>query len=818
MRKYKISGMSCAACAQRVENAVLKAEGVRACSVNLLLASMTVEGATDEQIVAAVRAAGYDAAPIDSMAKSTPDEQKAKKETRVMALRLILSVILLLPLTYLAMSHHGLGLPTVSFLSPTAEGIVQAVLALAIIIINFRFFINGARGVISLSPNMDTLVALGSSVAFVYSLYKLIYGIAMGTSGEAIHSLHFEMAAMILTFITVGKMLEGYSKGKTTSAISALMNLTPKYATVIIDGVEKTVDASSIKVNDVFIVRPGESFAVDGVVIDGVSSVDQSSLTGESMPVEKQKDSPVYAATVNNAGHLTCRATGVGEDTAMARVVKTVYEAAASKAPIAKVADRVSAIFVPAILLIAFITTLIWLFACGFDNIGYALERGIAVLVISCPCALGLATPVAITVASGIGATGGILFKNASAIEACGEIKTVALDKTGTLTTGVMSVSAVIPFEVAENELLSLAVALEGKSEHPIARAIMAYTEGMSLDTLAVSDFSALVGCGVVATVDGEISYSGNLKFISEKVALKKEHTELYNSLCVDGKTPIFFTRGDTVLGIIAVADTLREDSRNVLQELSKLGIRTVMLTGDNNAVAEAIGNEIGVSGVYASLMPTDKDKVICELQKDGKVLMVGDGINDSPALTRADVGIAVSKGVDIAIESADVVLMRDGISLALSAIKIGKATLRVIYQNLFWAFIYNLIGIPLAAGAFAFAGITLPPMFGAMAMSLSSFCVVMNALRLKLGHYFDKTKIKQNKETVENKMEITVKVEGMMCPHCEARVKSAVEGVAGVESASASHKDGTVIAKVSDEGVRAQIISAIENAGYKVL
>ena len=807
--------MSCAACSQRVERAVLKVDGVNACSVNLLLGSMTVEGSTDEKIIAAVRAAGYDAVAADAADAMTEDEKKAKKETRVMLWRLILSLVLLLPLTYLALGGHALPLPKPQFLTPMAEGILQAILALLVVIINFRFFISGTKGIISLSPNMDTLIALGSSVAFVYSAYKLIYGIFTEMTHEVISSLHFEMAAMILTFITVGKTLEGYSKGKTTSAISSLMNLTPKYATVIIDGVEKEVPAASVKSGALFVVRPGESFAVDGVVVSGESSVNESSLTGESMPVEKQTGSPVYAATVNNTGYLTCKATGVGEDTAMARVVKTVYEAAASKAPIAKVADRVSAIFVPAILIIAAITTLIWLAVSGFSDIGYALERGIAVLVISCPCALGLATPVAITVASGIGAKGGILFKNAGAIEACGEIKAIALDKTGTLTTGKMSVAEVITFGVSESELLSVAYAIEIKSEHPIAKAIVAYTEGMELSIPTASDFTAHVGSGASATVNGKPSACGNLDFIGKTANIEKEHEKLYHTLSGEGKTPIFFTRGGSVIGIIAVADTLREDSAFAVGELEKLGIKTVMLTGDNKSVAEAIGRAVGVSQVYASLLPADKDAQIVALQKSGKVAMVGDGINDSPALTRADVGIAVAKGVDVAIESADVVLMREGVALALSAIKIGRAALKVIYQNLFWAFIYNVIGIPLAAGAFAFAGITLPPMFGALAMSFSSISVVLNALRLKLGKYYETD---NSKKETENEMEITVKVEGMMCPHCEARVKSSVEGVPGVISAVASHKDGTVVATVTDAGVKEKIVSAIVGAGYKVV
>ena len=813
--------MSCAACSARVEKAVLAVEGVTYCSVNLLTNSMSVEGADDQSVISAVEAVGYGASLKGENASLSPDpELEASKEKRTLLLRLIFSVLLLVPLMYISMGHVMWGFPLPQALMHNSLGValIELLLTVAVLTVNQRFFINGVKGVIRRSPNMDTLVALGSGVSFGWSVY-LIFAMTFAApeaQHSYLHELYFESAAMIVTLITVGKILEAHAKGKTTSAIKGLISLTPKIATVERDGKEVQIPSSEVRVDDIFLVRPGENIAVDGIVIDGGSAVDESALTGESIPVEKSHGSYVYAATNNTSGFLRCKALKVGDDTAMARVVKMVSDAAATKAPIAKAADRVAGIFVPAVLLIATLTALIWFFVN--NSLGYALARGISVLVISCPCALGLATPVAIMVASGIGARGGVLFKNATALEICGKAKTVALDKTGTITKGEPEVTDVIALDTDEAELLSVAAALEQMSEHPLAKAVIKYASDIGIVPAESQSFTALAGNGVSCTVGTEVCYGGSYKFISEKMTLPPDATAHYERLSDFGKTPMLFTKGGRLLGIIAVADTVREDSREAIAELHKMGIRTVMLTGDNERCARSIGMAVGVDEVISGLMPGEKEGVIQKLSSEGRVIMVGDGINDAPALTRADVGMAIGRGTDIAIDSADVVLVRSTLLDVVSALKLSRATLKTIHENLFWAFIYNLIGIPLAAGAFIYLfGWELNPMFGALAMSLSSFSVVMNALRLNLKNFFkkcDKTNnytVKEGKEMVKK-----LKIDGMMCPHCEARVKQVLESLSGVTSAEVSHKSGTakVISdtEISDEA----LIEAVTNAGYK--
>ena len=820
MKEYKVTGMSCAACSARVEKAVRGISGVSYCTVNLLTNSMTVEGADDAAVIAAVTAAGYGAYPKGSDGAKNPDGD-AKSEMRKLILRVIASALLLLPLMYISMGHvmWNFPIPTPLSENPIAIALLQLVLTALIIVINQKFFINGAKGVLHLAPNMDTLVSLGAGVSFLWSVY-LVFKMTF-SDGEAarhyLHGLYFESAAMILALITVGKLLEAYAKGKTTDAISVLMKLTPSVVTVERDGKEMRIPTKEVRVGDIFIVRPGESIAVDGVVTGGESAVDESALTGESIPSEKSHGSRVYAATNNTFGYMRCRAEKVGEDTAISKVIKMVSDASASKAPIAKVADRVAGIFVPVVLVIAIVTFFTWLIVN--NSLGYALARAISVLVISCPCALGLATPVAIMVGSGIGARGGVLFKNATALETVGRAKVVALDKTGTITVGEPSVTGVLPFGVAEDELIAIAAATEAGSEHPLGMAIVRFAREKGIRIPEFSSFSAIFGKGVSATVDGEVCHGGSFDFINGKEKLSDYAREEYEKISAEGQTPIFFLKGGKPLGVISVADTLREDSAAAIAELKSMGVRTVMLTGDNELCANAIGKSCGVDEIIAGVMPDEKAAVVGRLCEGGRVIMVGDGINDAPALVRADVGMAIGRGVDIAIDSADVVLVRSSLLDVVSAIKLSRATLTTIHENLFFSFIYNVIGIPLAAGVFAkLFGWELSPMFGALAMSLSSFSVVMNALRLNTKKIFRKyDKINNFIEKDDTKMNKIMKIEGMMCPHCEARVRDVLSQMPGVASAIVSHESGTAElscdASVTDDILRA----AVEGAGYKV-
>ena len=820
MKKYKVTGMSCAACSARVEKAVLQVAGVSSCAVNLLTGTMSVDGGEDLEVIRAVEAAGYGASPIGKEAKTDTEAQEGK-ERRNLIIRLISSLVILLPLMYVSMGHvmWGFPLPSVIATSAAAVGLIELLLTSLIMVINQNFFINGARGVINRSPNMDTLVALGSGASFVWSAYILFkMCIVDGESAfHLLHGLYFESAAMILTLITVGKMLEAHAKGKTTEAIKGLIKLTPKTATVIRDGEEIVIPSEKIRPGDVFLVRPGERIAVDGVVIDGESTVDESTLSGESIPVEKSHGSEVFAATHNLSGFLRCEAVKVGEDTAMSQIIKLVSDASATKAPIAKVADRVAGIFVPVVLLIAFATTVIWFFVN--NSLGYALARGISVLVISCPCALGLATPVAIMVASGIGARGGVLFKNATALEACGRARIIALDKTGTVTRGKAEVVKVIPVSVSEKDLLTAAATLEAHSEHPLGVAIVKYTSELGIKPSEAKNFKAKSGSGVSCEIDGVEYLAGSYKFISSVAKTDGELKTYYEELSDEGMTPVFFAKQGEIFGIIALADEVKEDSARAIAELKKMGMRTVMLTGDNERCAKRIGIVAGIDEIAAELMPGDKEKEIRRLSESGSVIMVGDGINDAPALTAAAVGMAIGSGTDIAIDSADIVLMHSSLSDAASAVRLSRAALKTIYENLFWAFIYNVIGIPLAAGAFVhLLGWELNPMFGAAAMSLSSFCVVMNALRLNFKKIFEKYEKTKNYTVKEyTKMVKTIMIEGMMCPHCEGRVLEALKATAGVSDVKVSHKEGCA-SVVVDEGVSDEILtSAVEGAGYKV-
>ncbi len=813
--------MSCAACSARVEKAVRSLDGVTYCSVNLLTNSMSVEGADDSSVIAAVEAAGYGASLKGGNGRVESKSDGTGGEIKRLVLRMIASLVILLPLMYVSMGHVMWNFPLPRGLAdnPLALGLIQLVLCALVMVINQKFFINGTKGVIHRAPNMDTLVALGSGVSFIWSLY-LVFKMTFAAGENAhryLHGLYFESAAMILALITVGKLLEAYAKGKTTDAISSLMKLTPSVATVERDGKEIKIPTKDVRIDDIFIIRPGESIAVDGVVIDGESAVDESALTGESIPSEKSHGSRVYAATNNTFGYMKCRAVSVGEDTAISKVVKMVSDTSASKAPIAKVADRVAGIFVPTVLLISLVTFVIWLFVN--NSLGYALERAISVLVISCPCALGLATPVAIMVASGIGARGGVLFKNATALEITGRAKTVALDKTGTITVGEPSVRTVIPFEVSEEELIRFAAAIESGSEHPLGAAIVKCAQDRKLAVPHFSSFSAIFGKGVSAVVDGEICYGGSFDFINGIVTLPDYAKEEYARISALGQTPIFFLKGGIPIGIISVADTVREDSAAAISELKKMDVRTVMITGDNELCARAIGDECGIDGVIAGVMPDEKAAMVDRLCNDGRVIMVGDGINDAPALVRADVGMAIGRGVDIAIESADVVLVRSSLFDVVSAIKLSRATLKTIHENLFWAFIYNVIGIPLAAGAFIkLFGWELNPMFGALAMSLSSFSVVMNALRLNTKKIFEKyNKTKNDIGRDIAKMEKIMKIDGMMCPHCEARVREVLSQIKGVTSVSVSHEKGTAVLSCDTSVTNGILRAAVENAGYKV-
>ena len=825
MEQYNVTGMSCAACSARVEKAVSKVDGVTSCSVNLLMNSMGVEGtASPESIIAAVEAAGYGASlkNAPSAAKAAQKEEIKDKETPKMKKRLAASVVFLAVLMYFSMGHMvGLSLPSYFVGDHAAVGLVELLLTVAIMVINQRFFISGFKGLINRAPNMDTLVALGSTAAFAYSVYALFGAIKAQTAGDMqtamsyMHEYYFESAAMILTLITVGKMLESRSKGKTTDALKGLMELAPKTANIIKDGKEQSVPVERVQKGDIFVVRPGESIPVDGTVIEGTSAVDESALTGESLPVDKQEGSFVSAGTVNRSGFIRCEASRVGEDTTLSQIIKMVADAAATKAPIAKIADKVSAVFVPSVITIAVVTIIGWLIA-GRD-FGFALARGISVLVISCPCALGLATPVAITVGSGVGARNGILFKTAVSLEEAGKAKTVVLDKTGTVTSGKPVVTDILPAEsTSDKKLLEYAYSLETKSEHPLAGAVNLKAEESGSTAREVTDFEALPGNGLVAKLDGKELVGGNLGFISERAQVSAQQREAAESLAEQGKTPLFFAYDGKLLGTVAVADTIKEDGAAAIAELHKMGLEVIMLTGDNQRTADAVGKAAGVDRVIAGVMPDGKEKVVRELSEQGKTIMVGDGINDAPALTRADTGIAIGAGTDIAIDAADIVLVKSRLGDVPAAIKLSRATLRNIKENLFWAFIYNVIGIPVAAGVFInLFGWQLNPMFAAAAMSLSSFCVVTNALRLN----FFKTGAKPEKKTKEEKktMEKTLKIEGMMCGHCEATVKKALEELPQVTSAEVSHESGTakvtLNADISDDALKA----VVEAKGYKV-
>ena len=854
MEQYNVTGMSCAACSARVEKAVKKVPGVTSCSVSLLTNSMGVEGtASPAAILSAVQEAGYGASPKNASASKASDastdlDALADHETPKLKRRLIASLGFLLVLMYFSMGHMMWGWPLPHWFdgNHVAMGLVQLLLAGIVMVINQKFFINGFKGLIHGAPNMDTLVALGSMASFVWSTYALFAMTRAQVDGNDELVMHymmefyFESAAMILTLITVGKMLEARSKGKTTDALKSLMKLAPKTATLVRDGAEVTVAIADVQKGDVFVVRPGENIPVDGVVLEGTSAVNESALTGESIPVDKAVGDKVSAATTNQSGFLRCEATRVGEDTTLAQIIKMVSDAAATKAPIAKIADTVSGFFVPAVISIAVVTTIVWLLL-GHE-LGYALARGISVLVISCPCALGLATPVAIMVGNGLGAKNGILFKTAASLEAAGRTQIVALDKTGTITEGAPRVTDLLPAEgVTETELLTLAAALESRSEHPLAKAILADAEAKAITPPEVTDFAALPGNGLAAKLDGMDIYAGNAAFIQTKLPLPAALAQQAEKLASEGKTPLFFGGAGRLLGVIAVADTIKEDSPEAIRQLQNMGIRVVMLTGDNQRTADAIGRQAGVDEVIAGVLPDGKEAVIRQLQASGKVAMVGDGINDAPALTRADTGIAIGAGTDVAIDAADVVLMNSKLSDVPAAIRLSRATLRNIHENLFWAFIYNIIGIPLAAGLFIPFGLTLNPMFGAAAMSLSSFCVVSNALRLNLFDLHStrhdhktaspaaapvQSAAENNKKsdaeapevkTEDHTMKKTLKVEGMMCSHCEARVKKALEALPEVDEAVVSHEAGTAIVTLNAEVADDVLKNAVEAQDYKV-
>ena len=836
MEQYIVTGMSCAACSARVEKAVSAVKGVSSCSVSLLTNSMGVEGtASAQDIIAAVEAAGYGASlkGAEQTAETLINQEDAlaDRETPVLRRRLIASVGFLIALMYVSMGHCMWGWPMPAFFSgnPVAIGLVQLLLSVAVMVINQKFFINGTKGLLHRAPNMDTLVALGSAASFVYSIYALFAMTGAQAAGDAagasayMHEFYFESAAMILALITVGKMLEARSKGKTTDALKSLMKLAPRTATLLQNGQEITIPVEHVKKGDTFVVRPGENIPVDGVILSGSCAVNESALTGESIPVDKTAGDAVSAATLNQSGFITCEATRVGEDTTLSQIVKMVSDAAATKAPIAKVADRVSGVFVPAVISIAVITTAIWLIAG--ESIGFALARGISVLVISCPCALGLATPVAIMVGNGMGAKHGILFKTAVSLEEAGKMQIVALDKTGTITEGQPRVTDLLPDEsVSETQLLSLAHSLEQHSEHPLARAIIAEAQTRALAAEAVTDFCALPGNGLSAKLGSAALLGGSMKFISGKVAVSSAMKAKANALAEEGKTPLFFAKDGQLLGIIAVADVIKPESPQAVRELQNMGIRVVMLTGDNALTARAIGRQAGVDEVIAGVLPDGKESVIRKLQKQGKVAMVGDGINDAPALTRADIGIAIGAGTDIAIDAADIVLMKSRLTDVPAAIRLSRATLRNTHENLFWAFFYNTVGIPLAAGLwYPLFGLKLSPMFGAAAMSLSSFCVVTNALRLNLFKLHDAgkdRKIKQNLliQKEEEPMEKTMRIEGMMCCHCEARVKKTLEKIEGVAEAVVSHEKGTAIVILNGPVENDVLKTAIEDQDYKVL
>ncbi len=845
MEQYTVTGMSCAACSARVEKAVEKVPGVTECSVSLLTNSMGVSGTADAaEIIAAVSSAGYgasrkDAQETDAKGKQTADAEAFLKDAETPALkkRLLASVGFLIVLMYLSMGHMMWGWPLPEILAKNhiAAGLLQMLLTIAIMAVNQKFFINGFRSLFHLSPNMDTLVALGAAAAFGYSVCALFAMTDAQLNGDAagvmsyMHEFYFESAAMILTLITVGKMLEARSKGKTTDALKNLIRLSPQKATVLYDGKETEVSIEQVKKGDIFVVRPGEHIPVDGIVLEGNSAVNESALTGESIPVDKAPQDAVSAATINSSGFLKCEAVRVGEDTTLSQIIRLVGDAAATKAPIAKVADKVSGVFVPVVIVLSLVTMAVWLLA-GQD-IGFALARGISALVISCPCALGLATPVAIMVGNGVGAKSGIMFKTAVSLEEAGKMQIVALDKTGTITTGEPSVTDLIPAEgVTEDALLHAAASLEQKSEHPLASAILRYAKEKELLIQEVSDFAAVAGNGLTGTLNGVRLWGGNASYAQKHAAVPNSMKERAQQLSDEGKTPLYFSEEGRFLGVIAVADQIKAESPGAVSELKNMGIRVVMLTGDNARTAKAIGSLAGVDEVIADVLPEGKEQAIRSLQEQGKVAMVGDGINDAPALTRADIGIAIGAGTDVAIDAADVVLMKSRLSDVPAAIRLSRATLRNIHENLFWAFIYNIIGIPLAAGVWIpIFGLKLNPMFGAAAMSLSSFCVVTNALRLNLLSIHDAGKDKKlrpvkraasekNKKKTEGMtMKKTIKIEGMMCGHCEASVKKALEAVAGVTEADVSHEAGTAVVSLSEEVSDAVLKQAVEEKEYAV-
>ena len=830
MKKFNVTGMSCAACSSRVEKAVSKVEGVQSCSVSLLTNSMGVEGsASEESIIAAVEKAGYGASVAGAEKKQSAETDQLKdKDTPVLMHRLIASVGFLVVLMYISMGHMMWGWPLPAFFADNhiAMGLAQLLLCVIIMVINQKFFISGFKGLIHRSPNMDTLVALGSGASFVYSVYALFAMIDAQVKGNAelvmsyMHEFYFESAAMILTLITVGKMLEAHSKGKTTNALKALLNLAPKKATLLMDGKETEVTVDKAKKGDVFVVRPGESIPVDAEITDGSTAVDESALTGESIPVDKVVGDTVSAGTINKSGFIKCSATAVGEDTALSQIIKMVSDAAATKAPVAKIADKVSGVFVPAVIVIALITIAVWLL-CG-QTVGYALARGISVLVISCPCALGLATPVAIMVGNGMGARKGILFKTAASLEETGKTQIAVLDKTGTITKGEPKVTDIIPFEITENELVKYAYSIEAKSEHPLAKAIIVKAEELSLNPYEVTGFKAESGNGLSAEYNGKRIIGGSKKYISSIIGISNDILSKADKLSEEGKTPLFFMLDNKLLGIIAVADVIKEESPQAIKQLQNMGIKVVMLTGDNERTAKAVGKLAGVDEVIAGVMPDGKEKVVAKLKKQGKVLMVGDGINDAPALTRADIGMAIGSGTDIAIDAADVVFMKSKLTDVPAAVRLSRKTLRNIHENLFWAFIYNVIGIPLAAGVWIpLLGWQLNPMFGAAAMSLSSFCVVTNALRL---NFFDITnpkkdrKIKYKSKKDDNAMTKTMKIDGMMCSHCEGRVKQSLEGLAQVSKAEVSHEKGTAVVTLTAEVSNDVLKKTVEDQGYNVI
>lgn len=832
MKQYNVTGMSCASCVARVEKAVNKVDGVTSCSVNLLTNSMSVDGDVKSiDVISAVEKAGYGASLKGNSSKENKSSDEPLKDTETPKLkkRLFSSLVFLLLLMYISMGHMMWGFPLPSVLANNhiAMGLIQLLLTGIIMVINQKFFVSGFKALIHRSPNMDTLVALGAGASFIYSVYALFamtnaqVNNDMSLVMKYMDEFYFESAGMILTLITLGKMLESYSKGKTTNAIKGLMNLAPKKATILVDNVEKVVPIEEVKIGDIFVVKPGENIPVDGVVIEGESAVNESALTGESIPIDKTVGDNVSGATVNQSGFIKCKATKVGEDTTLSQIIKMVSDASATKAPIAKVADKVSGVFVPIVISIAVVTIIVWLL-CG-AIIGNALVRGISVLVISCPCALGLATPVAIMVGNGVGAKNGILFKNATSLETTGKISYVLLDKTGTITNGTPVVTDIIPSEnYTENDLLSYASSLESKSEHPLAKAVVQKAIDSNIKTLDTTDFKSLTGNGVSAKINGKTIVGGSVKHISSIANIDENIIKQADELATKGKTPLLFVMDNRLLGIIAVADMVKSDSPKAIKELQNMGIKVVMVTGDNEKTAQAIAKESGVDEVIAGVLPDGKEKVVTQYKEKGMVAMVGDGINDAPALTRADIGIAIGAGTDVAIDSADIVLMKSKLTDVSGAIRLSRGTLRNIHENLFWAFIYNVIGIPLAAGVWIpIFGWTLSPMFGAAAMSLSSFCVVTNALRLNFLNIRSskrdrKIKNKTNKKE-KNTMTTTLKINGMMCPHCEATVKTALESIDGVTSAEVSHESGTAVVTLSKEVSEDVLKKAVVDKGYTV-